>query len=116
MASLIIATCGLSTVLIINASAKQSYSNTDTLLIGNVEYQVIAKSPQTPLTKQDYATLRQHGFDELIAIAQSSTHIFHNSVKLTDRRVVVTGIDTLSLLPIVNRGSTDQSNKPSLLG
>jgi putative ABC transport system permease protein len=105
--SLVIATCGLSTVLIINASAKQSYANTNTLLISNVGYQVVSKNPQVPLTKQDYVTLRQQGFNQLIAIAQSSTHIYQDNVKVSERRIVVTGIDTVSLLTLMNNNNAD---------
>ncbi len=38
IASLLIAACGLSTVLIVNASAKQSYASNSTFLISNVKY------------------------------------------------------------------------------
>ena len=115
MASLVIATCGLSSVLIINTSAKQSYANNDVLLLGEVKYQVIAKNPQSPLTKNDYAELRQQGFSELIAISQSSTHIYHNSLRLTNRRVVITGIDTVSLLPLLGRSNDSQFGELGLL-
>ncbi|GAB56112.1 hypothetical protein GPUN_1997 [Glaciecola punicea ACAM 611] len=110
IASLIIASCGLSTVLIINASAKQSYSNTNTLLIDNVQYQVLAENPKTPLTKQDYVTLRRQGFSQLIAIAQSSAHIYQDDIRLSSRRVMITGIDTVSLLGALNDNSAQNSN------
>ena len=112
IASLVIATCGLSTVLIINNSAKQSYANNNTLLLGNVQYQVVSKNPQLPLTKQDYAALRRNGFSELIAIAQSSTHLYQNKLQISTSRIIVTGIDTMSLLPLMN--NMDSTNMPQL--
>jgi hypothetical protein len=41
-------------VLIINASAKQSYSSNNTFLISNAKYQVIPKNSQEPIAKSDY--------------------------------------------------------------
>jgi putative ABC transport system permease protein len=107
--SLVIATCGLSTVLIINASAKQSYANNNTLLISNVEYQVVSKNPQIPLTKHDYVQLRKQGFSQLVAIAQASTHVYDGQTTISERRIVITGIDTISLLPLLNANTAGQN-------
>jgi putative ABC transport system permease protein len=128
VASLLIAACGLSTVLIINASAKQSYASNSTFLIDNVKYQVIPKNTQAQLTKRDYAFLRKLGFNQLIAVAQTSTHIYAEQrtgtqlkqQKVSKRRIDITGIDTIALLPLLNSGvassgvaSTGVSTRPS---
>ena len=129
IASLLIAACGLSTVLIINASAKQSYASNSTFLIDNVKYQVVPKNTQAQLTKRDYASLRKLGFNQLIAVAQTSTHIYAEQrtgtqlkqQKVSTRRIDITGIDTVALLPLLNSGvtstgvSTRQSNQATKL-
>jgi putative ABC transport system permease protein len=133
IASLLIAACGLSTVLIINASAKQSYNSGSTFLIRNVKFQVVPKYAQANLRKSDYAYLRKLGFSELIAVAQTSTHIYveqqveqqaeqQAAKKVTQQRVSmrqidITGIDTIALLPLIKGkgGSASQSNTSAML-
>lgn len=121
IASLLIAACGLSTVLIINASAKQSYASNSTFLIANVKYQIVPKNTQARLTKSDYAYLRKLGFNQLIAVAQASTHIYAEQQKVSMRRVDITGIDTIALLPLINSNaqsagrSTRQSDQTTAL-
>jgi putative ABC transport system permease protein len=121
-ASLLIAACGLSTVLIINASAKQSYTTNSTFLISNVKYQVIPKTSQATLNKSDYANLRKLGFDQLIALAQSSTHIYAEQKRVFDRRIDITGIDTIALLSLISNRTydkatvTNQTNKTDQSG
>jgi putative ABC transport system permease protein len=129
IASLLIAASGLSTVLIINASAKQSYASNSTFLIGNVKYQVIPKNAQAKLTKSDYVYLRKLGFSQLVAVAQASTHIYAEQQtqtqleqqKVSMRRIDITGIDTIALLPLINSSalgessSTRQSDQAALL-
>lgn len=107
IASLLVATCGLSTVLIINASAKQSYTDNSTFLISNVKFQVIPKSAKAILSKQDYAHLRKLGFSQLIAVAQASTHIYAEQQRVSNRRIDVTGIDTIALLPLMGNANAD---------
>ena len=129
IASLLIAACGLSTVLIVNASAKQSYASNSTFLISNVKYQVIPKNTQAILTKSDYAYLRRLGFSQLIAVAQTSTHIYAEQQtqtqleqqKVSKRRIDITGIDTIALLPLISSGvksaglSSRQSDQTAIL-
>ncbi|MEH6457315.1 MAG: FtsX-like permease family protein [Cocleimonas sp.] len=107
MASLIIAAAGLSAVLVINSSAKQSYSSGQQFLVPNVSYTITSNSSKLKLTKQDYSALRVKGFSELIAVAQTKQHIYTNkhaanqkseSTQVTQRRIDFTGIDTFSLL------------------
>lgn len=106
--SLVIATSGLASVLIINNSAKQSYSSEQQYLIDNVSHQIVAKTSQQPLTKQDYAKLRRLGFDQLIALAQSRQHIYHQGKRVTNRAVDITGIDTLALASLSNINKASQ--------
>ena len=120
-ASLLIAACGLSTVLIINSSAKQSYANNNTFLVSDVQFQVIPKNAQTTLSKQDYVRLRRLGFQQLIALAQASTHIYAGQQRVSIRRIDITGIDTIALLPLkdVNKSgsafSVAQKNQSHML-
>ena len=119
--SLSIAVTGLSSVLLINNSAKQSYSSNNTLLVSNVSHQVIAKQDssanQAPLTKQDYVMLRRQGFDELVAVAQVKSHIYTSEKRVTSRRVEFTGIDSFAFTSFVNTsGALNQSDAFSNLG
>lgn len=97
MASLIIAAAGLSAVLIINSSAKQSYSAEQQFLIPNVTFTITSSVTNQKLTKLDYAQLRRQGFSQLVAVAQTRQHIFFNQTRLTQRRIDFTGIDSFSL-------------------
>ncbi len=111
--SLVIATSGLSAVLIINNSAKQSYSSDQLYLIDNVSYQIIAKSPHLPLTKADYAKFRRQGFDQIIALAQSRQHIYYNNKRVTSRAIDITGIDTLALASLLRTINSRLNSKAS---
>lgn len=105
MASLIIASAGLSAVLVINSSAKQSYASDQQFLIPNVSYTITAKSSKIKLNKSDYSNLRLLGFEQVIAIAQNTQHIYADEQRITQRRITFTGIDTFSLigLPLFNK-------------
>jgi len=123
MTSLIIAAAGLSAVLVINSSAKQSYSSDQQFLIPNVTHTISASDPQFKLTKQDYAELRLKGFDQLIAVAQTKQTIYTNSqantendsaVKpqpITQRRIELIGVDTYSLFSLPSLLINDQQQK-----
>jgi putative ABC transport system permease protein len=100
MASLIIAAAGLSAVLVINSSAKQSYSSEQQFLIPNVTHTITSNSSTLKLTKEDYSDLRVKGFYQLIAVAQTKQHIYKNGQRITQRRIDFTGIDTFSLLTL----------------
>jgi putative ABC transport system permease protein len=100
MASLIIAAAGLCAVLVINSSAKQSYSSQQQYLVPNVTYTIFSNSSSLMLTKQDYAALRIKGFSQLIAVAQTRQHLYINDQSMTKRRIDFTGIDTFSLLAL----------------
>ena len=115
MSSLIIAAAGLSAVLVINSSAKQSYSSEQQFLVPNVTYTITSISSRQKLTKQDYSALRVKGFSELIAVAQTKQHVYTNkqaasrttqanqstqTIQVTQRGIDFTGIDTFSLLSL----------------
>ena len=100
MASLIIAAAGLSAVLVINSSAKQSYSSEQQFLIPNVTHTITSNSSTLKLTKENYSDLRVKGFYQLIAVAQTKQHIYKNGQRITQRRIDFTGIDTFSLLTL----------------
>jgi putative ABC transport system permease protein len=100
MTSLIIAAAGLSAVLVINSSAKQSYTSEQQFLIPNVTHTITSNSSTLKLTKQDYSDLRVKGFYQLIAVAQTKQHIYRNGQRISQRRIDFTGIDTFSLLTL----------------
>ena len=110
IASLIIATAGLSAVLIINDGAKQSYQQQSTLLIPNVSHQVLAKSTQQAISKADYAQLRKLGFSELIAVANERGHIYSGKQIRSKRTVDFTGIDTISLIGMQSHAPSTPNN------
>lgn len=121
LTALLIATSGLSAVLIINHSAKQSYAQESTYLLPNVSHQVVAKSPQQVLSKQDYAALKRHGFSELVAYATSKQGIYqHNNVKNAGK-TSITGIDFASAMSLPSfqltmRNAQNEEQSSNLLG
>ncbi|MFT5541397.1 MAG: putative ABC transport system permease protein [Glaciecola sp.] len=115
MASLIIAASGLSAVLVINNSAKQSYDNEKQFLIPNINATIVAKTPSKKLTKQDYAALRIQGFNHLVAIAQTRQHVYSNQKKLSKRRIDFTGIDTFSLITLPLFSMPQALSQPQVL-
>lgn len=97
MSSLLIAAAGLSAVLIINDSAKQSYQSNEQFLIANVQNQIVSVDNTKALSRADYASLRRAGFTELVAVAQTRRHIYADGKRLTRRSIDHTGIDTFAL-------------------
>ena len=103
MTSLIIAAGGLSAVLVINSSAKQSYSSDQQFLVSNVTHAITSSSTKFKLTQQDYAALRRKGFNQVVAVAQTRQHVYSNkqtTKKITQRPLDFTGIDIFSLLSL----------------
>jgi putative ABC transport system permease protein len=113
--SLVIATAGLSAVLIINDSAKESYGVQDHFLVPNVAFQVQAKTPKAPLRKEDYAKLRKQGFTGLIAVAQGRQPVFYQDQKVSERNIDFTGIDSLVLPPLPSIKAANSGNHTSPL-
>lgn len=120
-ASMIIAASGLSAVLIINDSAKQSYSSNSALLVPNVSYQVVASNTSQALSKADYARLRTLGFTQLIAVARKRAHIYTDVSseddqspryeRISKRAVDFTGIDTFALIKDPNVSSLQNQSE-----
>jgi putative ABC transport system permease protein len=106
MSSLLIAAAGLSAVLIINDSAKQSYQSNEQFLIENVQNQIVSVDNKTVLSTKDYARLRRAGFTELVAIAQTRQHIYLDGKRITQRSIDHTGIDTFALYNQLSRPSS----------
>ena len=75
------------------------------------------------------AYLRRLGFSQLIAVAQTSTHIYAEQQtqtqlkqqKVSKRRIDITGIDAIALLPLISSGvkiaglSSRQSDQTAIL-
>lgn len=112
--SLTIATTGLSSVLIINQSAKQSYESDNVFLIPNVSHRIVAKHKDNPITKQDFTEIRKRGFSNVVAVAQARSHLLKNGEKVIPSRIQFTGVDTVSLFPILFHMQTPTTdNNPS---
>lgn len=131
IASLLIASAGLSAVLIINQSAKQSYTNKQSYFVPNVSHRIINNSSEDKISKQDYAQLRQKGFTALVAIAQFRSHVYSTTnsentastnvsaatkLRVSSRAIDFTGVDTsalLSLTPNISHGNQPPINTDS---
>jgi putative ABC transport system permease protein len=98
--ALLIATSGLSAVLVINHSAKQSYEQETTYLLPNVSHQIVAKNQHHALSKDDYAALKKLGFDELVAYATSKHPLYQGDKLVNQGRISLTGIDLVSAIPL----------------
>jgi putative ABC transport system permease protein len=119
LSALLIATSGLSAVLIINHSAKQSYQQDTTFLLPNVSHQVVASNAQQGISKQDYAQLKRLGFTELVAYASTKHDLFSELGPLSESNTLITGIDFVSALALpafqqsMQRDAlTNSTNKP----
>lgn len=94
VAALLIAAAGLASVLLLNASAKDSYAKATQPLMQNVHFAIKAKSGSS-LTKQDYATLRRQGHTNLIASTQKTIEL---DDKGKSQYVEIIGLDMIALL------------------
>lgn len=94
IAALLIAAAGLSSVLLLNASAKDSYAKATQPLMQNVHFAIKATSGNN-LTKQDYATLRRQGHTNLVASTRKTVQL-----DLPDRSqyVEIIGLDMIALI------------------
>jgi putative ABC transport system permease protein len=100
ISSLIVASAGLSAVLIINQSAKQSYSSNQQYFVPNVTHNISARTNASPLTKADYSMLRQNGFTQVVAIAQRRSHVYLNDERKSLRAIDFTGVDSSALISL----------------
>lgn len=106
VAALLIAAAGLASVLLLNASAKDSYAKATQPLMQNVHFVIQAKSGST-LTKHDYATLRRQGYTNLIA---STAKTLELNIQGHSKYIEIVGLDMISLLS----GQHSQTNTPGL--
>lgn len=116
LSALLIATSGLSAVLIINHSAKQSYEQETTYLLPNVSHQIVAKNQLHALSKADYAYLKKLGFDELVAYATSKHQLYQGNRRVNQRRISLTGIDLVSAIALPAFEQKMHSDKNAQLG
>jgi len=106
MCSLIIASAGLSAVLVINESAKQSYSTSQQYFVPNVSHHINSNRSQSTITKNEYAKLRRLGFSQLVAVGQFRSHVYIDGERISQRSVDFTGVDTSALLSLPGSSNT----------
>ncbi|WP_343860573.1 hypothetical protein [Aliiglaciecola litoralis] len=98
--ALFIGCAGLTSVLVINEAAKQSYAKIEQPLITNVGHVIVA-NPGQQLNQSDYSTLRTQGFTNIIAVAEQRLSLDNG----TD--LVFLGIDYFAILNLVSRLGSD---------
>lgn len=103
--ALLVACAGLSAVLIINTTAQQSYGSASQPFVENVGHRVVARSGQS-ISKADYASLRNLGFNQLVAVQRRYESLSKGTNDLPFR-IQLVGIDTFALL------SLPKSTKPT---
>jgi putative ABC transport system permease protein len=91
LTALIKACVGLSAVLVINNTAKNSYAFASQPFLQQVEQRIIARGGHS-LSKQDFASLRRLGFTQLIPVIPSSQNIIH-PITGQPQRLSLMGID-----------------------
>ncbi len=94
--TLLLACTGLSTVLLINQTAKLSSQDTQHPFMPQSHWQ-LSKTDQSAITLDEYVELRNAGWSHVVAVLD--THLTL-TVKNTERRVNVIGVDTLALLSL----------------
>jgi putative ABC transport system permease protein len=110
--ALLVACAGLSAVLIINTTAQQSYASASQPFVENVGHRIVAHSGLN-ISKADYASLRNLGFKQLVAVQRrvENLRVGINDLSL---RVKLVGIDTFALLslPKSTQAADIQNNSP----
>lgn len=94
--ALLIASIGLSSVLVLNDAAKQSYKNATRPLLSDIHYR-ITPSGTAPLTKYDYAQLRRKGLTQIVPILEKTVDLYVQG-KSTTVRATLVGLDPFALL------------------
>jgi putative ABC transport system permease protein len=106
--ALITACAGLSAVLVINNTAKNSYASAGQPFLQQVEQRITARSGHV-LSKQDFILLRRMGFTQLIPVLRSSQNVIHPKTgKL--QRLSLLGVDAFSIFSYSAR-DTSQVNQ-----
>ncbi|MFT5675850.1 MAG: putative ABC transport system permease protein [Paraglaciecola sp.] len=96
--ALLVACAGLSAVLIINSTAKQSYAAAGQAFVENINHRIVPRSGKI-ITKTDYSRLRKAGYNQLIAVLKTRQTIF-SADSVDAANVQFTGIDTFALLSL----------------
>lgn len=95
--ALVIATAGLSSVLILNETALQSYEKASKPLVNGVGSRINAR-PGQAITKRDYAALRRDGFTSLVAAVSDTLRL--ELADGTQAFIPVYGVDSFALLSL----------------
>lgn len=108
--SLLIACAGLSAVLLINQSAKESYSGDATSIILAASHQIVSLNNNS-ITVAQYAQIKQQGFSESVAVTSTNRDVFIDGKRLP-QSIDLIGVDVLSLMnQVVVQNNTEQKNK-----
>jgi putative ABC transport system permease protein len=107
--ALLVACAGLSAVLIINTTAKQSYASAGQAFVENINHRIVPRAGEI-ITKTDYASLRNAGFKQLIAVLKTRQTLF-NATSVSAENMQLTGIDTFAVLSLPDTSSATLSAK-----
>ena len=94
--AMLAASSGFTTVLKINQTARNSYQSANQALVSGVFFKVESRRDEQKVTKADYATLRQQGFNNLLPILRTSQRISEPNENQI-RRVELVGLDIFAL-------------------
>lgn len=109
--SLLIACAGLSAVLLINQSAKQSYSGDTASLVLDASHQLVPADDNSAISMAHYAHIKQMGISEAVAVTTVRHSLYLDGNRLPDR-IDLIGVDVLALLNQV----VVRANNQALLG
>ncbi len=107
IAALLIAAAGLSAVLLLNTSAKESYAKATQPLLQDVHFAIKPRNGHK-ISKQDYANLRKLGHHYLVAASSKKLEIVNQQKNYA---IDVLGLDLFAIMNLQNGStkSTDQS-------
>ncbi len=97
---------GLTSVLVINETAKQSYNMASQPLVSNVHYVVAPKNGER-IDKADYAKLRRQGHTGLVAVTEKRFSLLDN------KSIQLLGIDYYALINLANNKEVTPQNPVS---
>ncbi|MEW9798951.1 ABC transporter permease [Alteromonas sp. CYL-A6] len=98
--SVAVACGGLTAVSLINQAADRSQQASQSPWV-NPAYTITAGADTAPLTKQDYAMLRQRGITQAVAFASKASTVTCSG-SATAHDITVSGIDTLAAVPLAD--------------
>ncbi len=116
--SLIIATAGLSAVLIINHSAKQSYSSKTQGLVPDVVASITHSQKGSSVSVDSYTALKRQGFNNLVMLRTLRAPLLYNG-KALDIDANIIGFDSVALVSYLreryHRNKTLESDNEIIL-